>query len=67
MEPRYLGDAVYVSPWLMCGDGLKLTTGSHKEEDSEDTIYLEDTIALKLLEYLKQWDAERRQENGKAE
>jgi hypothetical protein len=46
----YLGDGVYLT-----GDGfhLILSTGSHKPEEWDNVVYLDDSVAKNLLNQLK--------------
>lgn len=46
----YLGDGVYISK---CPTGLVITTGHHDPARAENTIWLEDQVALALMRYLK--------------
>lgn len=51
MDAKYLGDGVYIS-----NDGYQyvLTTGTHRVEDADNKVYLDDNCVLNLLKYLKE-------------
>lgn len=51
-KETYLGDGVYVK--LDEYGGIILTTGSHKEEEASNTIFLGPDEISMLLKYLKQ-------------
>lgn len=51
LPPRYLGDAVYIQPWLD-GYGLVLTTDTHKVDQAPNSIFLEPEVVAALLSYL---------------
>lgn len=49
MEPKYLGDGVYVK---FDGYHVVVMTGSHVRPSN--TVYLEDGVALALVDYIKE-------------
>jgi hypothetical protein len=51
MEPKYLGDGVYV---LVTDCGVLLTTGHHDPQWADNIIHLEPPVAEALMKYLKQ-------------
>lgn len=51
MEPQYLGDGVYISPWPEMAEFV-ITTGTHEEQGADDVVYLEPEVAQALLIYL---------------
>lgn len=59
MEPRYLGDAVYVQEWNDFGDGIKLTTDSHHEHEAGNIIFIEPAVLRALLKWVDEFKKEK--------
>jgi hypothetical protein len=62
-EPKYLGDAVYIQEGGDQPGEFILTTGSHKQCDSQQVIFLEEEVVDKLIVYIQSVREERKEEN----
>lgn len=51
LEPRYLGDGVYVTD--LAQEGIMLTTGNHDPNEADSIIMLEPEVVIFLVKYLE--------------
>jgi hypothetical protein len=56
-NPIYLGDGVYATLEYDCcnGSGATLTTGTHKQDEADNIIYLDPEVAQALVNWLGKW------------
>ena len=52
-NPIYLGDTVYAT--FEYGSGATLTTGTHKQDQADNVIYLEPESVQALVNWLGKW------------